>query len=377
MHALRLHEPTAAELRNPECEMPDDCRVTLREYYEQQMLPERARTLSKLSISGDRQALAKWEQFGDAHPADWRMDFGRFRLVKREGEPIRNPPIGLITDDDLLRWQRRLQDYGLSNTTINSRHRPLKVMLRHAGPRDSKNQYGRGVLMAIPGVKRLQESKTRPVIPTVDQVDRVMSEVPRLVRESDWWPVETWRALIVFVCCYGFRPGDLGRVSLRNIDRRDPGNMRLKFQPSKTAKKYLDPFDFPLRPEVWQYCEASRAANPDRSGRLFPGLMSSVAYRRPNWNQLVALSDCSHPVKDSEGRIVERFDLYALRRFANVWINGQFEGFPGEWLLGHKFKDRDEINLEHYSDFLTPPDSVQDAMVTAVLPDTFTRFLPL
>jgi len=350
--------------------LPPDAMLSVSDYYRKHLAARRMQRLSRETIGTDWTCLRRWERLGSAALLDWTVDqFGRREPLLRltnDGQPvlIDDPPIGLIVDDDVMRFQSALLEE-VEATTANTTLRTIDAVFQAAAPRTDRRS-GRNDLFRLPYWEPLDELESGGNwIPDADQVSAFLLTATRHAR----WPVKHnispsawWQALIVFLVNYGLRCGDWKRLCFgANLDR---DITRLIWCPKKTKRKKTTAMTLPINAAT----QSSMLPIRNHDALVLSGPVFYSSGSRKNfdaeWKRLLSLCrlDMTEIRRDRKSYLL--FDRHALRRFCNCWLNDHFDGFPGEWVLGHGVKSRSNVNLHSYSRPVhDPPQYVVDAIM--------------
>ena len=306
----------------------DAADLTLREFYEQQLLPDFSHQ-SKNSIKEDRIALNHWDRIVGSVPL---AGIGR--------EHVQQLRDGLI---------RR----GLSDATINKTWRELKAMLEAARDDD--------LIAAVPTVGRRMRSRLirkevrarqRELLTETD-LDRLWKNCSKALYPSRNAPL-LWRVVLVLMWTYG--PRTLDCFNLEWDDVRW-GDRLIQFRAMKTGKLQGLPMTDTVA--VWL-----RKAKQGTSGRrVFPGFnspgcrLTCGGVKRGyylTWRQEISPGD--------------RVLLKHFRQRVVTKYNAQSGAISlGSWIAGHSIPGVSAINYE------LPTAEIRSAIESMPIPACFLR----
>ncbi|NOX52980.1 MAG: hypothetical protein GXP27_00795 [Planctomycetes bacterium] len=361
--SLKLHDPQRPSGIWPP--LPAGGELTVREFYDAHLLPRRKLQRKKRTIESDYSAISGWEKYGRSCMKRWITDrWGRLTYEITSDQLLTDPPIAIIVDDDLLRFQSHLIDRGLTAATANKILRTLDPIFAEA--------LRRGAILRQPCWERIHQSVSQPFIPSEDEVVRLYlacadAQWPtgRLPRTD---PTAYWRSIIVFLSNYGLRFGDMRW--LRWGDGIDLDARRLCWVAQKTERHYPFAQVVPLNDITLRHLRPVGRS----SGPVWLWMASSSKWHR-RWNDLVQLAGVSRKKQNARGHKIELFSPHALRRWCNQRLNDHSPA-AGNWLLGHGVDPKHRVNSLHYSRIYEAPDRVAKAILTLPQPDVFWQFAP-
>ena len=234
-----------------------------------------------------------------------------------------------LTDQDLLAWQQWMAEArdghpAYAASTINKQWKHVREILRRAGPRDTGNPRGLGLIDRVPYVAMLREKAGGVHTLTLDQVDE-------LYTAAEWqtWPdhpagpTDVWRAIIVVGYVYGLHFADLANLTKGSIasDHPDPDSQTenahgwLSYARQKTGRELILPMS---------QCVSARLAAiaSDESVTLCGFARSNSRVFYSHWDQLRRRCD------------LDGVDFRCLRKTCNSAWNRLKPGM-GKWVLGH------------------------------------------
>lgn len=347
-----------------------DEKLTARHYYELRMQVERELSVSKGTATIDRLALTRWERYGKAAPKTWRIDhLGRTVFDVSQERRIEDPPLEWIVDQDLKDFVAAMQVDGLSANSINQTLRHLATVFEHAGPRNSSNRSGQGVMAITPHVDPVLVELDENFIPTDQQVLDFARAACRAKwpRRKDLTPAQWWTGFLVFEINHGLRLGDM---TLLNWDNFEDGLSAFSFIAEKTKKKRPHPMRFPTS-ELTRM--AIRPLSECGEARCFFGLATRRSFEA-EWERCLTEIGFTDTYFDSLGREYWVFNRHSLRRYCSWRYNELHPQFPGEFMCGHAFTDkhqstqRNQVNARSYSKIYEAPAFVCQAIQTHPLP---------
>lgn len=250
-----------------------DAKLTLKQAFEKYKRPDLA-DASRLTLINYRNSIRRWEELSG------------------------NPPIGKIDNTLLAQLREQQIEAGVSPSTINTRWRCWKAILRRCGPPETGNPFGAGVLERVPAMRPVRQTHKLPRRLSMEDIAKVYIAC----RHAGWprsgvHPGDWWRALIVLALTTGLRKGDLWGLTWSAFDL-DAGTV--DFTAQKTGKSDR----FPLHPCAVAHLRRLDQHAPD--AKVFRGLYCSGDNRTGSfykrWHLIQEIAK------------VERFGLHDLRR---------------------------------------------------------------
>lgn len=333
-------------------ELPAEARLKLREYYEQKMLPARRLRNSIRTIESDLVCIGRWERCGTAKPKRWsKDDWGKPRSEVLQGEPISDPPIGLVTDEDLTDFVTVLgQRY--SAKTVQTTVTTLSVMFNHAGPQGPRHRHAQDVLLRCPAFPSMSVPIAKKFIPTAQTVKQLLHGSSLL--PSRWQPLG--RALVLLFAALGIRPRDVCRLT---SDAFDAAAGQLCWTARKTEKHKPFPVVCPL-----PQCVVTALTKLQRHPVSKKLLLCSYPLALKLWRAMLKRAGLMETRKDAKGRKFLVVSMASLRKYCNDRLNAIRPG-AGDWVLGHAVSGQSKVNHEHYSECYVAPDWVRLALLSS------------
>lgn len=230
-----------------------------------------------------------------------------------------------LTDQDLVAWQQWMSDdRQFAASTVNKQWKHIREILRRAGPRDTGNPRGLGLLDRVPYVAMLKERGGIVHTLTLEQVDQlyVSAELQRWP-DHPAGPTDVWRAIIVLGYTFGLHFADLANLTSDSIsvDHPDPDSQTandrgwLKYSRQKTGRDLILPMSRAVSVRL------AAIAGGSSGGLLgFDRRNSRVFYS--HWDHL--RRRCELP----------GVEFRCLRKTCNSAWNRLKPGM-GKWVLGH------------------------------------------
>ncbi len=302
---------------------------TLRAVAEKFVFPKlKSRNRKRATVNSIRKAIVEWEAYFPA-------DFWNVRQIRTK---------------HFERWQRKLQQSGLSAATVNRYMRGIVQVMR-AGEKHR-------IIKSVPSAEML------PVIPATKYY-LTPENVAKLWDAADGmsWPringitaAEFWKCAIVLLWTYGFRTQELisfddERPSLKwsgicfEVDTPNPGGEAknafgwLTYTPQKQSWAKPTPLYLPLTPTARAALEILQGAKSQSDGRVFPVPRGSSAFYKA-WVELQAKADLS--LKDGG-----TFQLKAFRRSAATYLENHRHGLGGA-VGGWADRESSGVMTKHY-----------------------------
>lgn len=332
-------------------ELPTEARLRLRDYYEQAMLPARRLKNSPRTIESDLVCIGRWERCAHSKPKKWVKDeWNKPRAELLQGEPIKDPPIGLVTDEDLTEFVTALGRQ-LSAKTVQTTVRTLSVIFNHAGPQGPRHRHARDVLLRCPAFPTMSLPIAKKFIPqpaTIQALLRASSSLPSRLQPLG-------RALVLVLASLGIRPRDVCELT-KSAFNTAAGE--LSWVARKTERHKPHPVVCPL-PACVANALTELLANPVSRKRLLCSYPMAVKV----WRKLLRAAGLTEKRTDSRGRKFPLCSMASLRKYCNTRLNGIRQG-AGDWVLGHAIQGQSQVNHEHYSECYVAPDWVRDALLS-------------
>jgi integrase len=386
---LRIHAPdfdSAAGLETTDDDLPERARMTVREYYESELVESRRR-LSKNQQSLDRTTLNRWEKYGGAWSGSWafsdryrrwEVDFDLDSAGSRVWLP--NPAIGRVTDEALGMFARSFRLAGRAIKTVDQSVRILDYIFGQAAPRDSGSKRGRDDLLRRPvfpdgwELEKLEELSRNEFdedeLPAVyvspDDVSALYRGALNVHRVTQRLPTRPLAALgtalVVFQANYGLRTSDLLRIQWeKNIDAKAT---ELRYRPKKTSSKRIV---LPINPVTAEHLLRSRKRGvpevfyPVKSARLL----------LKHWRRIVEASGLPWEWRfDCLGKRYFEPALYSMRSYCATALDGYSPG-AGSYVVGHAVPGIKRVTAEHYHNRNEIPDFVRRALWGVSQPSAF------
>lgn len=273
-----------------------------------------------------------------------------------------DPPIGEVTDDTLLAFQRELTVSGLANSTVNKTLRHIRGIFQILGPRAHRNPSGKNILPFAPYVEPVAEDCPEKRVASTQH----LSAIYRACAVATWprsrftgvEPPIWWRALLVFETNFGLRTRDLRARQRRDIQPGDsnvPGRSRpelryLRWVPPKTRRRKPQPLYLPLN----AVCELHLRHLTPHNELLFPAPRNDDGFYH-EWKAIQAAAGIDDPYMVKEIRVT-----------CNSRADRQKHG-SGRLILGHAKRD---VNSEYY---LQSEDHIYDVLMNLEQPEAFLR----
>ena len=340
--------------------LPECGRLTLRQAYEQLLLPNDRRRLAANTLAGNSQTvLPRWEALGSSAPKRWFADRWGQMAYEVIGEPVTNPPVAWIVADDLIKfaWAHLSQSASrrYSASSYGSVLSTISNWLKRLRPQASG---GCGALFVVPIVDAamLPAKVISPrYVPSEEHIQKLFTAAPpdlRMLLACEWLT--------------GVRRGDAKLLTFSHVSE---DLQTLSFVANKTQRKRPYPKNLPLHPcmTAWlswrrQGLAASRLFVP-AGERLYPVLRTRRKFDAL-WKDSLKQAGLSATTVDALGREVEKFTLKRMRAACNVLLNDRGER-AGEYVLHSSSK----VNDVSYSPVYDPTPEQRRLITTVPVPD--------
>jgi len=277
---------------------------------------------------------------GDRAPAT------RSQLLCTIGEWERltsNPPIDQISDMTLVKFRddRRNDEGGIAEATVNKDLRGLRRIMRRIGPRCDGNPGGQGLISLVPYCEMLVPGEPRKRIASANELSALYEacDVATWPNRCGISPPLLWRATIVCLLNWGLNTQDLFRLDESSIVPGDgrrglsrPDRLYLRFVRRKTQRHKPAPIILPLNETVQRHVASIRRPG----GRLFPFPRNTRDIKR-QWDVIHAEAGIA---------LESKIHFQDLRKTCNTYFDMVSPGI-GEWILGHAPR---EVNAKFYLD---------------------------
>lgn len=317
--AVRLYDPAQDDQR----------RLTLREFYEETILPVIQLEQSQRSLVEDRVALNHWE-----------------RLTG-------NPDLKSISRKHIARFRDGLIE-GRSAATVNKCWREIKSMLRWASEED--------VLERVPVISHRSKSRLCKEAPKKQRETLSMDEITALYRacRAATYPAggrvpapKLWRCAIVLWYFYGARTLDVVReLTWDNIHWQD---RLIVYRAMKTRKLQ----GVPLTDLVVKHLRSVQRSSP----QIFAGFRTPGHHnaRTGKWKRgyYTTWRNEIQPAAELSGIWIKHF------REAMITRNNGIEPGLGNWIAGHYMPG---VSAQNYD---LPTKRIREAVESTPVPECF------
>lgn len=321
MIALKLYSPSA------ETEPPAN-QLSLRGYYQKEVLPEIRYEQAASSLEQDEIALRHWERY------------------------TTNPPIVEIGKEHIAMFRDGLIARGLANSTVNKYWRELRAVFNWA--QDEAVISRTPVISKRSKSKLLKEpSKRQRETLTIDEVTRLYKACSKATYpDGGETPApKLWRTAVVLWWFYGARTMDLLKhLEWSNVLWND---RLLRFAAQKTGKLQGLP--------LTDLTAAHLKSIMKKSNRVFPGFNTKGSRLHSGWKRGFYTSWRAEiqPEAGLSGIDIRHF------RETMVTRNNGIEAGLGNWIAGHYMPG---VSAQNYD---LPTQRVRDAVDRTPVPECF------